>query len=140
MSDDIVLFNPNTFLPRPLTEIQMSGMMGLNGNQDDMFTKLEDMRSIITEVNNQFKDPVSIAFYVRLSTLRGILLRCHVITRQPDLWIFLCYRGQQKNVRSYSFMYSTKPEHDDVHLCVHLRIPVSVRDGAHDPGADGVQH
>ncbi|CAG8733300.1 5929_t:CDS:2, partial [Racocetra fulgida] len=37
---------------------QMSGMMGLNANQEDMFGKLEGMRAIITEVNNQFKDPV----------------------------------------------------------------------------------
>ncbi|OZJ06087.1 ATPase GET3 [Bifiguratus adelaidae] len=36
---------------------QMSGMMGVNANQEDMFVKLEEMRSIITEVNNQFKDP-----------------------------------------------------------------------------------
>ncbi|KAI8371770.1 ATPase GET3 [Radiomyces spectabilis] len=36
---------------------QMSGMMGLNENQEDMFGKLEEMRSVITEVNNQFKDP-----------------------------------------------------------------------------------
>ncbi|RUS22227.1 hypothetical protein BC937DRAFT_89953 [Endogone sp. FLAS-F59071] len=40
----------------------MSGMMGLNANQEDMFSKLEDMRGIITEVNNQFKDPVRIDF------------------------------------------------------------------------------
>lgn len=33
-------------------------MMGLNANQEDMFSKLEEMRSVITEVNNQFKDPV----------------------------------------------------------------------------------
>ncbi|KAG2222377.1 hypothetical protein INT45_006899 [Circinella minor] len=36
---------------------QVSGMMGLNANQEDMFSKLEEMRSVITEVNNQFKDP-----------------------------------------------------------------------------------
>lgn len=38
---------------------QVSGMMGVNANQEDMFSKLEEMRSVITEVNNQFKDPVS---------------------------------------------------------------------------------
>ena len=38
---------------------QVSGMMGMNANQEDMFSKLEEMRSVITEVNNQFKDPVS---------------------------------------------------------------------------------
>ncbi|KAG0029889.1 Golgi to ER traffic- protein [Podila clonocystis] len=36
---------------------QMSGMMGMNGaNPEDMFSKLEGMREVITEVNNQFKD------------------------------------------------------------------------------------
>lgn len=39
---------------------QVSGMMGVNANQEDMFSKLEEMRSVITEVNNQFKDPVSV--------------------------------------------------------------------------------
>lgn len=37
--------------------------MGLNANQEDMFSKLEEMRSVITEVNNQFKDPVSLTNY-----------------------------------------------------------------------------
>jgi arsenite-transporting ATPase len=41
----------------------MSGMMGVNANQEDMFSKLEEMRSVITEVNNQFKDPVSYNLY-----------------------------------------------------------------------------
>jgi len=36
-------------------------MMGAEaGSQEDMFTKLESMRAVITEVNTQFKDPVSI--------------------------------------------------------------------------------
>ncbi|CAH1759840.1 14031_t:CDS:2 [Entrophospora sp. SA101] len=41
---------------------QMSGMMGLNPNQEDLLGKLEGMRSIITEVNNQFKDPDKTTF------------------------------------------------------------------------------
>ncbi|KAI8365554.1 ATPase GET3 [Blakeslea trispora] len=41
---------------------QMSGMMGMNANQEDMFSKLEEMRSVITEVNNQFKDPNTTTF------------------------------------------------------------------------------
>ncbi|CAG8520173.1 4795_t:CDS:2 [Ambispora leptoticha] len=41
---------------------QMSGMMGLNANQEDMFGKLEGMRAIIQEVNNQFKDPDKTTF------------------------------------------------------------------------------
>lgn len=36
--------------------------MGMNANQEDMFGKLEEMRSIITEVNNQFKDPNTTTF------------------------------------------------------------------------------
>lgn len=36
---------------------QMSGMMGMNANQEDMFAKLDGMRSVITEVNTQFQDP-----------------------------------------------------------------------------------
>ena len=40
----------------------MSAMMGGQaGTQEDMFAKLESMRSVITEVNTQFKDPVSTA-------------------------------------------------------------------------------
>lgn len=35
-------------------------MMGApQGSQEDMFAKLEGMREVITEVNTQFKDPVS---------------------------------------------------------------------------------
>ena len=38
----------------------MSAMMGGEAaSQEDMFAKLENMRSVITEVNTQFKDPVS---------------------------------------------------------------------------------
>jgi arsenite-transporting ATPase len=40
---------------------QMSGMMGLNP-QEDMFGKLEGMRGIINEVNSQFKDPEKTTF------------------------------------------------------------------------------
>lgn len=34
-------------------------MGGEAGSQEDMFAKLESMRGVITEVNTQFKDPVS---------------------------------------------------------------------------------
>ena len=34
-------------------------MMGGGAPQEDMFGKLEAMREVITEVNTQFKDPVS---------------------------------------------------------------------------------
>jgi arsenite/tail-anchored protein-transporting ATPase len=39
---------------------QVGAMMGQRpGQQEDLFGKLEGMREIITEVNNQFKDAVS---------------------------------------------------------------------------------
>ncbi|KAG8999872.1 Golgi to ER traffic- protein [Tulasnella sp. JGI-2019a] len=42
---------------------QMSSMMGAPvGDQQDMFAKLESMRAVITEVNNQFKDPEKTTF------------------------------------------------------------------------------
>jgi hypothetical protein len=37
----------------------MSSMMGGQADStEDMFSKLESMRAVITEVNTQFKDPV----------------------------------------------------------------------------------
>jgi arsenite-transporting ATPase len=36
---------------------QMGGMIGMNTNQEDIFAKLDGMRSVITEVNTQFQDP-----------------------------------------------------------------------------------
>lgn len=43
---------------------QMSSLMGGGaGNTEDMFSKLESMRAVITEVNMQFKDPVRISFF-----------------------------------------------------------------------------
>ncbi|KAG6894390.1 Golgi to ER traffic- protein [Termitomyces sp. T32_za158] len=42
---------------------QMSSMMGGGADsQEDMFAKLEAMRSVITEVNTQFKDPEKTTF------------------------------------------------------------------------------
>lgn len=38
-------------------------MGGQAGSQEDMFAKLDSMRSVITEVNTQFKDPVSFPFF-----------------------------------------------------------------------------
>ncbi len=37
----------------------MQAMLGGGVPQEDMFVKLEQMREVITEVNTQFKDPVS---------------------------------------------------------------------------------
>lgn len=41
---------------------QMSGLMGMNPNQEDMFGKLDSMRSVIQEVNAQFQDPEKTTF------------------------------------------------------------------------------
>jgi len=42
---------------------QMSALMGgTPGSQEDMFAKLDSMREVITEVNNQFKDPEKTTF------------------------------------------------------------------------------
>jgi hypothetical protein len=41
-------------------------MGGEAGSQEDMFAKLDAMRAVITEVNTQFKDPVSSISYDRL--------------------------------------------------------------------------
>lgn len=38
----------------------MQTMFGGGVPQEDMFAKLEQMREVITEVNSQFKDPVSL--------------------------------------------------------------------------------
>lgn len=37
----------------------MSSMMGAGVNTSEMFEKLESMRAVVTEVNTQFKNPVS---------------------------------------------------------------------------------
>jgi arsenite-transporting ATPase len=42
---------------------QMSGLMGVNSNPEDMFSKLESMRTVIQEVNSQFQDPVIYQWY-----------------------------------------------------------------------------
>ncbi|KAJ2537485.1 Golgi to ER traffic- protein, partial [Coemansia sp. RSA 1933] len=41
---------------------QMSGMMGMNANHEDIFAKLESMRTVINEVNQQFQDPDKTTF------------------------------------------------------------------------------
>jgi hypothetical protein len=43
-----------------LMDRQMQAMFGGGGQQEDMFAKLDQMKEIITEVNTQFKDPVSV--------------------------------------------------------------------------------
>ncbi|KAJ3131025.1 Golgi to ER traffic- protein [Physocladia obscura] len=41
---------------------QMSSLMGAGANQEDMFEKLNSMRSVIQEVNQQFQDPDKTTF------------------------------------------------------------------------------
>ncbi|KAJ2371660.1 Golgi to ER traffic- protein [Coemansia sp. RSA 2607] len=41
---------------------QMSGMMGVGGSNEDIFAKLEGMRAVINEVNQQFQDPDKTTF------------------------------------------------------------------------------
>ena len=53
---------------------QMSGLMGMNPNQEDMFGKLDSMRSVIQEVNAQFQDPVWLLF----SSGKMLLLNCYL--------------------------------------------------------------
>ena len=43
--------------------MQMQTMFGGGVPQEDMFGKLEQMREVITEVNTQFKNPVSAKRY-----------------------------------------------------------------------------
>jgi arsenite-transporting ATPase len=40
----------------------MSGLMGVPSSEGDMMGKLEGMRSVIQEVNSQFKDPEKTTF------------------------------------------------------------------------------
>jgi hypothetical protein len=71
---------------------------------EDMFSKLESMRAVITEVNTQFKDPVR---------LRACLYP------------------------SPEFLHSTIGQ-DDVRLRLHIRVPLTLRDGAACTGTDGL--
>ncbi|KAJ1915533.1 Golgi to ER traffic- protein [Mycoemilia scoparia] len=40
----------------------MSGLMGMDANYTDMFSKLNTMRSVVNEVNEQFQDPEKTTF------------------------------------------------------------------------------
>jgi len=75
---------------------------------EDMFSKLESMRAVITEVNTQFKDPV-----------RGPCLDPSPLKQSP--LALALYTGK-----------------DNVRLRVHIRVPLTVRDGAARTGADGL--
>lgn len=86
----------------------LNGILGNGGaNQEDMFARLESMRSIINEVNTQFKDPVSGDAAKEIS---------------QRLTAMLPPTGK-----------------DNICLRVHCRIPLSIRDGEADPGADAIR-
>lgn len=84
-------------------------MGGQADSTEDMFSKLESMRAVITEVNTQFKDPVSV--------LGGPV---------PFLLPFFF-------VRSWSRRFSNAGK-NHVRLRVHIRIPVTIRDRASGTG------
>jgi hypothetical protein len=99
--------------------MQMSTLMG--GQVDateDMFSKLESMRAVITEVNTQFKDPV------RAWTLSP--------TFEFDLTL-LALGHIAGNRRRHTGK-------DNVRLRLHIRVPLTVRDGAARTGAYGVRN
>lgn len=69
---------------------QMTNMMGGGGGanqQEDMFAKLDSMKEIITEVNTQFKDPVSVEFL--LVVLWSLAIVMKVFCSGTDLCFFL---------------------------------------------------
>jgi hypothetical protein len=76
---------------------------------EDMFSKLESMRAVITEVNTQFKDPV-----------RAVPGPFHY-PRTYGAPVIDGHTGK-----------------DNVRMRVHIRVPLTVRDGAARTGADGV--
>lgn len=61
-------------------------MGGEATSQEDMFAKLESMRAVITEVNTQFKDPVSSL------CCATILTTAHSITGKDHLRLRLHFR------------------------------------------------
>lgn len=79
-------------------------MGGQADSTEDMFSKLESMRAVITEVNTQFKDPVCV--------LGGLA---------PFLLPFLLFAN--------GVVDSPNAGKDHVRLRVHIRVPVTVRDG-----------
>lgn len=53
----------------------MQSMFGGGAPQEDMFAKLDQMKEVITEVNTQFKDPVSFALVHCTSVTKLTLFR-----------------------------------------------------------------
>ena len=97
----------------------MSTLMGGQAEAtEDMFSKLESMRAVITEVNTQFKDPVCV-----LGGLAPSTVFCFVFVSLIKVSIIPPHSGE-----------------DDVRLRVHIRIPVAVRDGASCTGTDRLRN
>jgi hypothetical protein len=101
--------------------MQMSTLMGGQADAtEDMFSKLESMRAVITEVNTQFKDPV------RAMPCAWTLPGPSNLNLTP--LVFLGHIGRSTSLAGK----------DNVRLCVHIRVPVALRDGAARTGTDGV--
>lgn len=101
----------------------MSTLMGGQAEAtEDMFSKLESMRAVITEVNTQFKDPV----------------RTRACTFHPRTYLTPRPRARPRARSTTTTMTDTGK--DNVRLRVHIRVPLPVRDGAARAGADGVRN
>lgn len=64
-------------------------MGGQPGSQEDMFARLDSMRAIISEVNNQFKDPVSRVYSEVDGVMRWSLTK-HVACIVQEKTTFVC--------------------------------------------------
>ena len=89
-------------------------MFGGGAPQEDMFAKLDAMREIITEVNTQFKDPVR----------HLILPSVHGLVSKPGLG---------------GIQLTGNVGEDDIRLCLHLRILVTIRNRTSYPGIDSLR-
>lgn len=92
----------------------MTSMMGGGAPQEDLFAKLESMRAVINEVNQQFTDPVR---------------------PPPPLFIAPLPFKAAKKLTANPFWAHIAGQ-DDVRLRRHLRVSQFVRDGAARAGVD----
>lgn len=90
-------------------------MFGGGVPQEDMFAKLDAMREIITEVNTQFKDPVSHQSQFPLAQNSS---REHSDEGSSGLIMFV----GENNIR----------------LCLYFRVLVALRDREAHPGINGI--
>lgn len=102
--------------------------MGGGLNTSEMFEKLESMREVVTEVNAQFKNPVSLfSSVVVLERLAHLKAYC-----PQDLTTFIPVMSASilRASSHETLMYSSSTS--------SLRVPVAVRDGAPHPGAHAI--